>query len=288
MENWIEKFLTNLIVEKGLSKNTVNSYLSDLTKFMEFLKSKNIELADLDLNVIREFVKKYSKNVGTNTIIRYVTVIRNFLKFLKLEGILKDNFYKYIETPRREKKYPDVLTLSEIKRIFAQPDITKEVGLRDRAILEVLYASGMRISELLNLKVSDINLDLKAIRIRGKGGKDRYVFLSDRAAKWLARYLEHRKHNSEWVFLNYKGEKLTRQSVWKMIKKYAKQAGIEKISPHTFRHSFATHLLARGAPLRYVQALLGHKALTTTEIYAHLSLAEIRKEYDRAHPKMMK
>ncbi|MCM8771515.1 MAG: site-specific tyrosine recombinase XerD [Candidatus Omnitrophica bacterium] len=286
MYNLIEKFLEHIKVEKNLSLNTICAYRNDLLKFKDFIENKNLDLNRLEQEDITSFIlflKK--KNYSSTSIVRILSGVRNFLKFLLAKGYIENKEIS-IETPKIEKKLPEVLSKEEIDRILNIDKISRN-HIRNLAILELFYGSGVRVSELCNLKINEINFEEGFVKIKGKGQRERIAILNQKTMELLKEYLKSRKNYvCEYLFLNNQGKKLSRQSVWKIVKKYAKFSGIEKnITPHTFRHTFATHLLSEGLDLRIVQELLGHKSIATTEIYTHLERKKVKEIYKKFHPR---
>ena len=278
-------FMQYLIVEKGLSNSTISSYKEDLKSFFQFKKAKKVE--ELDYKDIDNYIIFLTDDdKAPKTIIRRATTIRSFFSFLQKENYM---FHEssLIEMPKLNHSLPNVLTFEEVEALFSAPDMTKKEGIRDRAMLEVMYASGLRVSELLALKLSQYSSSLNCLKIYGKGNKERMVPIGDYALEYLTKYLrEVRDFNigkkTDYVFLNKAGKVITRQYFWQQIKKYGEIAQIKKsISPHTLRHSFATHLLENGADLRMVQEALGHSKISTTQIYTHVSTKRILSIYDK-------
>ena len=278
-------FMQYLIVEKGLSNSTISSYKEDLKSFFQFKKAKKVE--ELDYKDIDNYIIFLTDDdKAPKTIIRRATTIRSFFSFLQKENYM---FHEssLIEMPKLNHSLPNVLTFEEVEALFSAPDMTKKEGIRDRAMLEVMYASGLRVSELLALKLSQYSSSLNCLKIYGKGNKERMVPIGDYALEYLTKYLrEVRDFNigkkTDYVFLNKAGKPITRQYFWQQIKKYGEIAQIKKsISPHTLRHSFATHLLENGADLRMVQESLGHSKISTTQIYTHVSTKRILSIYDK-------
>ena len=294
MKELIDSFLDYLLVERGLAKNTIIAYREDLNIYLDFIFSRKIDaLSKISKNDITEFMF-FEKNKGISpvSISRRLAAIRMFHRFLARERILKTDPTTLIDSPKLWKKVPDTLSLNEVELLIAQPDPRDFQGARDRAILESLYATGMRVSEATNLKASNINLDIGFLRCIGKGNKERVIPLGKKAIASVNRYLEFsrphflKKKTSEFLFINRSGNKLSRQSIWKLIKQYASQAKIKKpIKVHTLRHSFATHLLERGADLRSVQEMLGHSSISTTQIYTHIDKDRLKKIHKMFHPR---
>ncbi|MCR5462056.1 MAG: site-specific tyrosine recombinase XerD [bacterium] len=282
-----------LQVNKHLSNNSIESYITDLTKYIDFLKKK-YEVKDLS-DITNEMVKKYVQSLKkggfeSSSISRKISAIKAFHKYISNDlGIT--NVTVNLKKPKKEEKLPIVLSLEEINMMFDTIKTNEPLDLRNRCMLEFLYGSGLRISELLALNTENISLHKKELHVIGKGNKERIVPLSDMAidafSKWMSKGKSHIKtKNNNLLFVNKNGEKLTRQGVWKLIKQIAKDAGITKeISPHTLRHSFATHLLNNGFNLRYVQFLLGHKDISTTQIYTHITTDKLRESYLSCHPR---
>lgn len=280
----IDLYFQYLRVEKGVSNDTIKSYAYDLNEFFKALPRDNTdELLPTDIS---DFVKLQNKKLLANaTVIRRLSSTKNFYLFLEREGIIKEPMKK-IETPKGIKRLPRVLSIEDVEKLLEAPDLSKPEGQRDRAMLEVMYASGLRVSELLSLKIRQINATRGIIDIIGKGNKQRKVPIGEYALEYLNLYLnEGRRKNigkkSEYVFLNRYGEPLSRQYFFKQIKKYAEQVGIDQeLSPHTLRHCFATHMLENGAELRAVQEMLGHSNIATTQIYTNISSKRIISAYD--------
>lgn len=280
----VELFFQHLRVEKGLSRDTINSYAYDIRVFLVALnRNDSDEILPTD---VADFMRIQIKNgLSTPTVLRRISSIKSFYLFLEKEGYIKEPMTDF-EAPRVIKHLPVVITIEEIERLLDAPDLGKQEGQRDRAMLEIMYASGLRVSELLSLKMKNISLERGIITIVGKGNKQRKVPFGDYAKEFLIKYLEDgRKKNpgkySDYVFLNRYGKPLSRIYFFKLVKKYAEQVGIrEDISPHTLRHCFATHLLESNADLRTVQEMLGHSNIATTQIYLNISTRRILEAYD--------
>jgi len=291
-EDVLRLFLDYLSVEKGLSANTVLSYGRDLRSFFLFLGKEKTDWARADERILTLFIHRQSQaGLKARSQARLISALRSFYKFLLLDGLVPSNPTADLTSPKTWLSLPKYLTVDEAARLVLQPDERDVHGLRDRAMLEVLYATGLRVSELTQLRPSDINLDDGYVICRGKGGKERVVPLGQAAAALTRRYLTEarprlQKKPSEILFLTRRGEPFTRQGVWKMLRDHARKAGLgAKISPHILRHSFATHLLERGADLRSVQLMLGHSQITTTQIYTHVSRERLRQVYEKYHPR---
>ena len=287
--DFVKEFLTYLQVEKGLARHTLESYKRDLDRLQTWANKNNKHVHELARPDLRKWIASLSRDgLAPTSIARAVSATRGFFKFLMLDGHIKSHPAEDLDTPQRFAYLPKFLTEDEINRLFAAPDIATEEGIRDRAVLEVMYASGMRVSELVALKQDDLDLLAGLVVLHGKGNKQRRVPLGKSAIHWLQQYAAvkagYGKQSSPNVFL-HRGRPFTRQIAWSMIKQHAEKAGIRNVSPHTLRHSFATHLLQHGADSRSVQALLGHSDISTTQIYTHITDIHLRSAYDRHHPR---
>lgn len=291
-EDDLRDYIHYLKVERGLSENTIVSYERDLKRYMLFLDNQTIaSWDDLDRYVILTFLRELTdEKKSAASITRMISSLRKFHQFLKQERYSDVDPMQHIETPKKAQKLPKSLSQDEIVRLLEAPDTTDKFGIRDRAILEVMYATGLRVSELIGLKMSDLHLSLGLIQTIGKGDKERIIPLGDIAIQWIEIYLERSRpklsrpgQNDPHLFLNHHGKGFSRQGIWKNLVKHVKTAGIDKeVTPHTLRHSFATHLLENGADLRIVQELLGHSDISTTQIYTHISkqrLADVYNDY---------
>jgi len=297
LDTLIEKFDHYISIEKNLSLHTRRNYISDLNQFKEFLEREypKIKWEAIDNTIIRSYLGfLYKKNKKTS-IARKLASLRTFFKFLLRGEILKKNPASLVSTPRLEKHVPSFLSIDEMFHVLNMPDDSKLGGLRDRAIMETLYSSGLRVSELVEMNEDDIDLNLGIIKVMGKGKKERIVPIGSKAIEALQNYLKFRKRMSTHplssslnspVFLNQRGGRLSARSVARIINRYIKQCGLLKnISPHSLRHTFATHMLDAGADLRAIQELLGHASLSTTQKYTHVSIDKLMEVYDKAHPK---
>lgn len=293
MQTYLDIFLDYLKIEKGLSSNTINAYRHDLKEYFVFLKKKGKNnLEEVTKDEIVEFLFSLRETHAISTVARFFSSIRGFHRFLFREKILKTDPTQLIEYPKLEKKIPAVLDLWEVERILKAASLRTPQGIRDRAILEVMYATGLRVTELAKLKLKDVNIEIGFLRCQGKGSKERIIPLGRIAKKFLEKYLLKARpkllkgKESEFLFLAQGGHPLSRQSIWKMIKRIVKKAKIrKKVSPHTLRHSFATHLLERGADLRSVQEMLGHANITTTQIYTHINRLRLKEIHRQFHPR---
>ncbi|CUI17137.1 Tyrosine recombinase XerD [Candidatus Protochlamydia naegleriophila] len=290
MQSDLEDFFIYLASEKGLALNTLEAYRRDLSTFLSFLHGRAVEgWSKVDLQLVVDYLaQKKADEYASSSICRALIAIKVLFRFLKREGVIASNVTHLLETPKLWQLIPDVLTQEEIKRVLTQPDVLTVKGARDRAILEVLYASGLRVSELCQLKLQDV--DDTFVRVQGKGGKERVVPIGQKAILAIDRYLhfrsvsEHSRHES--LFVTQRQKPLDRIAVWKLVKFYAKQAGVTKpISPHTFRHSFATHLLDNGADLRVIQDMLGHANINSTDRYTHVSQTRLQEAFHIFHPR---
>lgn len=294
MDKLLQGFLVYLQVEKGYSPNTVASYKFDLRDFFTVLELQDSE--DVG-KVTRDKISSYlyqlrKKNCRPATLARRVASLKTFFRFLCLERILQKDPTETLETPKQAKKLPKVMSVEEVDRLLKEPQEATAAALRDKAMLELLYAAGMRVSELVGLDLANLDLDIGFVRCIGKGSKERIIPLGSHAIHWMKAYLSRARAElcgaraTNAVFLNSRGNRLTRQGFWKIIKKHAKLRGINKdITPHTLRHSFATHLLSNGADLRSVQELLGHADVATTQVYTHLTKSRLKEVYEQAHPR---
>jgi integrase/recombinase XerD len=294
-KNYLTGFQSYLILEKSLSKNSIDAYLRDVNKLIGYLEEANLSLHpdELQSSHFHEFIQQQSKSgLSPHSQSRLISGIKAFFKYLIMENIITDSPALMIETPRLGRKLPDILSLDEINRLFQAIDLSTPEGQRNLSMLEALYSCGLRVSELINMHLSDIYASEGFIRVIGKGDKERLVPIGNEALKSIALYRDELrvhitpKHGEEdFVFLKNNGTRITRQWVFKIIKKLVEITGIhKKISPHTFRHSFATHLVEGGADLRAVQAMLGHESITTTEIYTHLDREYLRQNILEFHP----
>ena len=293
MEVFCEAFIDYLKVERGLSKNSISSYELDLKKYTGYLKKKGIEQpTGVDRKDITDFLFFLRQRITANSIARTLSTVKSFHRFLLREKIASADPSHLVETPKLDKKIPSYLTFDEVARLLKAPNLKNAQGIRARAILELMYASGLRVSELATLKVSDLNMEVGFLKCKGKGSKERITPVGKTARQFIKKYLDEarpklaKKKISVYLFLAQGGRTLGRQSIWKMIKATVKKVGIKKkVSPHTLRHSFATHLLERGADLRSVQEMLGHASITTTQIYTHINQTRLKDIHNKFHPR---
>jgi len=293
MDIYREAFMDYLKVEKGLAANSVLAYDRDLHKYLDHLKSKGVSAPSAILRpVISDFLFSQRPRLSPVSISRLLSTIKSFHRFLVREKISQSDPSDLIESPKLDKKIPNFLTGLEVVELLKAPNLKNAHGLRDKAILELLYACGLRVSEVSSLKLVDPNLEVGFLKCQGKGSKERLVPLGKTARHFLERYLtearERLRHKkiTTFLFLAQGGRSLSRQSIWKMVKAMVKKAGIRKrVSPHTLRHSFATHLLEHGADLRSVQEMLGHASITTTQIYTHVNQLRLKEIHKKFHPR---
>lgn len=299
ISQYIEDFLNHLRVVKNASRLTLISYRTDLDQFFQFLAQRqgadvqNLMLSMIDHRSVRDYLAwLQQQGLRRSTLARKLAALRSLVRYLCRENILASNPIAAVSTPKQDQRLPNFLYPLEINRLIESPDISKPLGIRDRALLELLYATGIRVSELVGLKASDLNYSSGVIKVTGKGGKDRIVPLGKPSAEWVQRYLQAREKlvmkgkGTTALFVNRFGEQLSVRGVRNIIDKYVKALAINtKVSPHTLRHSFATHLLNRGADLRSVQELLGHVNLSTTQIYTHLTKEDIKRVHNRTLPR---
>lgn len=295
MEEQITDYLHYLQIERGLSLNTRKSYERDLHKYLAFLQEQKVDSWQLiDRYIIMDYLQiLHNENNSSATIIRMISSLRGFHQFLRQERITDHDPMQHIDSPKKVKKLPSTLSVEEVTLLIETPDTTKPLGIRNRTILEVMYATGLRVSELVDLKIGDIHLSIGLLQTIGKGDKERIIPLGDYAIQWIEKYLEEarpslikKNQNETQLFVNHHGKRLSRQGVWKNLKQIVRDAGIHKnITPHTLRHSFATHLLENGADLRIVQELLGHADISTTQIYTHITKKRMADVYKQHFPR---
>lgn len=295
MWSFLKEYLSSLKIEKNLSENSIEAYKTDLAKFFNYLEIKKVnDLNDVSFALLSEFFNKQLKDGITSTSVsRYSSSIKGFFGFMLRNNYIEKNPALNLNSTKLKRNLPTVLSFEEVDTILEQPNINEKFGLRDKAILEILYSSGLRVSELINLKISDLFIEDEVIRVVGKGSKQRIVPIGSSAIKWLGEYLrklrpllQKRMKSENIVFLNSKGSKLSRMAIWNIVKKYSESANILKdVHPHTFRHSFATHLLEGGADLRAVQEMLGHSDISTTQIYTHIDREFVKQVHKDFHPR---
>lgn len=294
MEEFIKEFMDYLSVERGLSKNTLESYGRDLNKYAKYLKKKGINnLEKVRRPDIQDFMMGLKDDkLNASSIARNLVAIKVFHRYLTSQRLLKEDVTSVVETPKLWKTLPDVLDLKEVEAILESPNTRLKQGLRDKAALELMYATGMRVSELVNLKLTDLHMEMGFVRCLGKGQKERIIPVGSKAKEALQKYIEKarpkflKQKESKSLFLTRLGKPMSRQTFWMVIKHYVRAARIKKrVTPHTLRHSFATHLLQNGADLRIVQELLGHANISTTQIYTHINKERLKQIHQKFHPR---
>lgn len=288
MEKYIEKFIRYMEIEKNYSGHTIVNYKLDLQDFNKFLAGTALEKVDY-LTLRKYLAVLKEKGLGSRSVGRRLSALRSFFRFLSREGYIKTNPILMLSSPKLDKHLPSFMTEEEVSKLIESAFAKNEkdlLGLRDRAVLEVFYSSGLRISELAGLNLEDVDFISGIVKIRGKGKKERIAPIGEAALTAIRKYLDRRKKQADAVFLNKNSRRITTRGIRNIVVKYLRVAGIKPgVSPHTFRHSFATHLLNRGADLRTVQELLGHANLSTTQIYTHLTTEKLKSVYDKAHPR---
>jgi integrase/recombinase XerD len=290
----VDGYVNYLLVEKGLSEKTIEAYSRDLAKYISFIKRSKINhVSDKDTTVIlKHLIELRDVGLAARSRARHLVTLRGFYKFLVHEKVLKSDPTKIIDLPKSGLRLPDVLSIVDIKTLITMPDVKTPRGLRDCAMLELLYAAGLRVSELINIKLQSVNIEAGFVRVYGKGSKERVVPIGLYAKKKIDDYIKHgrsivlKNQASKYLFVARAGKPMTRQGFWKLIKKYGVKAGIGKvITPHSLRHSFASHLLEGGADLRSVQIMLGHVDISSTQIYTHVAHEHLRKMHEKFHPR---
>jgi integrase/recombinase XerD len=290
----VDQYINYLVFEKGLSEKTIESYTSDLSKYLAFLKEKRIkDITQADTPIIlKHLIALRESGLGSKSCARHLITLRGFYKFLAQEKILEFDPAKLIDLPKSGLKLPDVLSVSEVNLLLSIPDSNTLLGKRNSAMLELLYAAGLRVSELVNLKFLDVNLEACFVRVMGKGSKERIVPFGLYAKNKIDNYINNsrplllKNRVSQYLFVARAGKPITRQGFWKLLRQYVKQAGIKKkVTPHSLRHSFASHLLEGGADLRTVQVMLGHVDISSTQIYTHVARDHLRQIHEKYHPR---
>jgi integrase/recombinase XerD len=292
MDALIDQFINYARLVRGLSHNTIEAYSRDLTQFSRFLEQHHLSPSAVSRAQIIAYISSLSGSLSHRSVARNISAIRSFFRFLTSEGRVRENPARLLETPRISRKLPEILSIEEVDRLLARPDPSTPAGSRDRAMLELLYATGLRVSELIHLTILNVNLESGYLRTMGKGSKERLVPIGEKAIAAVKEYLLSGRPqvikgpNPPYLFLNLRGRPLTRQGFWKIIKQHGKAAGIKKdLTPHTIRHSFASHLLEAGADLRAVQVMLGHEDIATTQIYTHITRGKLRELHTKCHPR---
>ena len=289
----IDRFLDAIWMERGLSENTLGAYRADLVALSQRLESRSVNLIDADRADIMEYIAwRVEGGSKPRSTARQLSSFRRFYRYMLREGVIDEDPTVNIAMPKIGRSLPQSLTEPDVEALLAAPKVSEPLGHRDRTMLEVLYATGVRVSELINLKLSQINLNQGVLRIIGKGDRERLIPLGDEAQDWIREFIDGPRgeilleRQTEYLFPTRRGDRMTRQAFWHIIKRYAKKAGIsKKLSPHTVRHAFATHLLNNGADLRVVQLLLGHSDVSTTQIYTHVARERMKELHGRHHPR---
>ena len=294
LDQMADQFINYLVVEKGLSSNTVAAYSKDIILYLDYLSANSIsDIADADMGlVLKHLIDLRDSGLGPRSRARHLVTIRGFYRFLVREKILETNPAQMVDLPKVGRKLPSVLEVDEVASLLETPDASKPLGLRDTAMLELLYAAGLRVSELIKVGIANINLEACFVRVLGKGSKERVVPIGQVAMKKIDAYLASGRpailkgRPSPYLFVTRSAKPMTRQGFWKLLKQYAQKAGLShKITPHALRHSFATHLLKRGADLRSVQVMLGHVDISTTQIYTHVAQERLKAVHTQYHPR---
>lgn len=286
----VREYIAYTKVEKGLSANSLRAYERDLAKLRAWAEKNGLEIVKMSRLDLREWMIDLGRsNLSVNSKRRLISVLRGFYKFLMIDGHIKENPAELLDVPQKGSYLPRFLNQGEIDALFLVPDTSTETGLRDRAILELMYSSGLRVSEAVSIEIKDIDLDAGILTTTGKGNKTRRVPIGSSAVEWLKTYFVARQKNDNIetpnLFVTPAGTPITRQTIFALIKKYAEKAGLQDVSPHTLRHTFATHLVQNRADIRSVQQMLGHADLSTTQIYTHMTDAHLRKAYEQFHPR---
>lgn len=291
-DHLLDQFINHMRVERGLSKNTIQSYSRDLVRFIRYLDARNLSLLTTGQNDILDYMSSLQDSMSLRSAARNLSALKMFFRFLVYDGKIENSPARLLNTPKLPRKLPGVISLEEVDRLLAQPDPSTHLGQRDKAMLELLYATGLRVSELVGLKLSNINLEAGYVRTVGKGAKERMVPMGGKALQALKDYLGGgrvgllKNRMSPILFLNARGQPMTRQGFWKIIRQYGLKAGIKgPITPHLLRHSFASHLLECGADLRAVQVMLGHADISTTQIYTHVTRERLKQIHEKYHPR---
>lgn len=293
MEAQIRAFVNSLRVEKGLSENTIQAYRRDMVKFMAFASERHLQTAEIERSHVVEFLASlYHKGLDSRSVARHLVTIRHFFRFALMEEYIQEDPATTIQSPKFRQNLPEFLSLAEVERLLQQPDTSTVVGLRDRAMIELMYSCGLRVSELCGLRVSDLRMEDGCLRCIGKGNKERLVPVGKQALAIVAKYLRDSRPkllgeaSSPSLFLHQKGGEMHRITFWKMLRVYGRKAALRKeVTPHMLRHSFATHLLDGGADLRSVQMMLGHADIATTQIYTHVVEDRLKQVYKAHHPR---
>ncbi|MGD9872829.1 MAG: site-specific tyrosine recombinase XerD [Kiritimatiellia bacterium] len=289
-----EQFLDYIRLERGLTENTISSYRNDLESFFSYLRDRDIQSVNaIKRKTVLDFLlHEKDRGLSTNSISHRLVCLKVFFRYLQQEGLVTGNITESMESPRLWKILPDTLSVREVETLLAKPDVSKPLGLRDKALMETLYGTGLRVSELVGLTLDDLHLDESYVRCVGKGRKERIVPVGSSATSWIQRYVDEVRPaqcpdpSARALFLTVRKTPFSRKGIWKLIKKHTRDAGIGKnVTPHTLRHSFASHLLANGAPLRVIQEMLGHADISTTQIYTHVDPSRLKAIHSKYHPR---
>ena len=291
--DYLDSFLDSIWAEQGLSKNTLVSYEHDIRSFLDYLNDNKVKLFDAQQSDINLFVSfRFSKGISSSSNMRLISSLKKFFIYLVSRNFVKKNPTENIESPRKVKLLPHTIDAKSVDKLLNSPDLKTRFGARDKAMLEILYACGLRVTELVSLKFSQVVIESNFLRVMGKGSKERIIPINDYALSFLKTYIDDfrsefiKSKKTDSLFLSNRGAEMTRHSFWHIIKKYAMQAGInEHLSPHTLRHAFATHMINNGADLRVVQLLLGHSDLSTTQLYTHIAKNELKELHCKNHPR---
>ena len=293
-DEWLDRFLSYLRVERGLSDNSLEAYSRDISQFFSSIDGCKKDPGEVSRDDIAKYVMRLSRYKAPRSVARNLSAIKTFFRFLTAEGHISSNPARLVDSPKVPRRLPDTLSIDDIKKLLSAIDTESPLGVRDLAMLELAYATGTRVSELVNLKLQDLNLEAGFIRVMGKGSKQRLVPMGAKATEAVHKYLKESRptltrrtsESCPYLFVNKKGQKLSRQGFWKILKGYALKAGLgKKVTPHSLRHSFASHLLEGGADLRSVQVMLGHADISTTQIYTHVSGERLRQVHEQCHPR---
>jgi len=292
-ERAFQNYLNHLQVERGLAVNTVQAYRRDILELLAFLGSHRWGLEEVGKQELTQYIQHLYGHLSARSVVRKIASLRSFFRFLLLDGYLQEDPAETLESPKTWRTLPKFMSEEEVEKLLGQPDLTTPHGLRDRTMLEVLYATGLRVSELVQIRLEEMNREAGWVRTFGKGSKERLVPVGDSAITFVEQYMEEARGHflrkrapSPYLFLTQQGRPMTRQYFWMLVTKYGEQVGIKrKLSPHVLRHSFATHLLEHGADLRAVQLMLGHSDISTTQIYTHVTRERLKQIYDKYHPR---
>jgi len=293
LEAYIREFLNYIRIEKGLAKNTIAAYGRDLHRFLEFANERQLDTGNVARSHVVDFLASlYHRGLDSRSVARYLVSLRHFFRYCVIENYIREDPAQTIESPKFRHSLPDFLSVEEVDRLLAQPDTTTPLGLRDKAMIELLYSTGLRVSELCAVRGQDLQLDVGCLRCVGKGNKERLVPVGKQAVAAIGEYIRRSRPQflgdgfSPYLFLNRRGSAIDRVAFWKTVQTYGRQAGLRKsLTPHMLRHSFATHLLDRGADLRAVQMMLGHSDISTTQIYTHVVEERLKQVYKAHHPR---